>query len=331
MHNLKETDKQQGVKQAWHHLTEIVPDLSLDKNWLADWDVQPQKLYIGKHMKEIPFSQLTCTDDESILVGQPYNPLTYKPITNAQFIQLARESVAGTGHELVSAGSVRGRGRTFLSFKVDGLGKYYAGGRTFDPYLNYGNGHDKSSVLWVNTSNNATVCDNTYTINLFKAEQAERNGGVGVRQRHTINAEMKFPEIARLVDAAVGVQAEFAAAFESLAEQNITVEDAQRAYAGFVAGPDVDTLATRGRNIVEVMTALFLHGRGNHGQNLADLFSGVTDYYTHEISRNNAQRQFLSSEFGSGAARKNAFWSIVCDGEKLDETIIRGAKVLAGK
>lgn len=328
MHNITSIDRQEGKSQAWHGLTVLRPNLSLDNNWLRDWDVIPSSLYLDNGV-QVPFRILMATDDETILIGYPYDPETYYPLTNAKFLDMVKEAVAGTDHEVISVGSVRNRGRTFVSFKMEKMGEYTSGGRKFEQYLNMGNGHDKSSVLWANTSNTATVCDNTFGFNLYQMELNVKSGkGFGVYQRHTANMEAKLPEISKLIDAAVGVQMQFANAFEALSGIKITKEEATKVYAGFVAAPDVEKLATRGKNIVKTMADLFESGKGNRGENLADLFSGATDYYTHEVAKTNPERRFFSSEFGTGAQRKREFWGIVNSGEKLEATAKRGSEVL---
>ena len=251
MHNIEENDRQEGTEIAWHELTHLRPDFSLDNNWLRDWDVEPRRVFVetGRDLDdriEIPFRQLVCTDDDSILVGYPYNPETYKPLLNSEFLKLAEDCVAGTGHKLVSGGSVRNRGRTFLSFKIEGLESFKAGGRSFDSFLNFGNGHDKSSVIWANTSNTCSVCDNTFSANLYSAMRAGAESLDGnkmsARLRHTINFDAKLPDIVDLVEKAVGVQAEFAVAFESLTSKPCSPAVARNVYAGFIAAPDVKTL-----------------------------------------------------------------------------------------
>ena len=335
MHNIEENDRQEGTQQAWHHLTVIRQDLSLDNNWLNDWDVEPRPTFIRKadgNLVEIPFRQLVCSDNEEILVGYPFNPETYKPLLNSAFLQLARECVAGTGHKLVSSGSVRGRGRTFLSFKIEGLESFKAGGRSFDSFLNFGNGHDKSSVIWANTSNTCSVCDNTFSANLYSAMRAGAESLDGnkmsARLRHTINFDAKLPDIVDLVEKAVGVQAEFAVAFESLTSKPCSPAVARNVYAGFIAAPDVKTLSSRGRNLADQLVDLFAHGRGNRGENRADLFSGVTDYYSNLVGKD-AQKRFVSSEFGNGAQRKRDMWKIVNDDEDFAFVQARGERVLA--
>lgn len=337
MHRIEEYDKQEGIKQAWHGLTIVRKKLDLDHNCLTEWDIVPAEVFLKMPDEKkpnilLPFKQLICTDKPDLLIGQPYNPDTYHPITNEQFLKMVHDAISGTGHKVVSIGSVRNRGRIFISVEVKGLSEFKAGGRTFEPYLNFGNGHDKSSVLWVNLSEICTVCDNTFSFNLHKVEDKQGNGGLSLEQRHTKNVEAKLPEISKLVDQAVGVQREFAEAFESLTKKKVTVKTAERIYAGFIAMPQAEELSTRSRNIVSRLTDLFQTGAGNKGENRADLFQGATQYYTHENSGGKRlSRQYFSSEFGTGAQRKHEFWRLVKDNELFEATEERGAEVLEGK
>jgi hypothetical protein len=316
---------------AWHGLTEVREDLSLDNNWLAQWDIQAMPLQIApddalsmEHLIDTPFSILTATDDPNIVIGVPFNPESYRPITNAEFLQLLKEATADTRAKLISIGSVRNRGRVFASFQIEKLETYKAGGRTFKPYLNFGNGHDKSSVLWANTSNNCTVCDNTFQMNLA---DTERRVVEAVRQRHTKNIAVRLPAIGAVVKQAIESNRSFAMAFEAMAGTAISELRAERILTGFVVnqGP-----STRAHNIINRLMELFRSGRGNSGKTLADLFSGVTEYYTHESagSDKNPSRQFVSSEFGASSDRKKSFFAILTNPAARDKTEKLGADIL---
>jgi hypothetical protein len=315
MHRIEENDKQQGRTMAWHGLTEIVGDLSLDNNWLKTWDITARALFT-EGLNETPFKILGATDNPSITIGKPFAD-SYRPVTNAEFLQLMKDSTDGIqGVQLESIGSVRNRGRVFASFSTEKLGEYRAGGRDFKQFINFGNGHDQSSVLWANTSNIATVCDNTFSMNLHSVEEAI---GDATRQRHTKHVMARLPEMGALIRNAVILQQDFALAFENLATMKISTKHAEQVFAGFVVINGEKQLSTRAKNIIAKLTDLFRRGKGNKGQNLADLFSAVTDYYTHSNAGNGrrAWKQFESSEFGSGATAKQEFWKIVNDQEKL--------------
>lgn len=321
-HRIYQHDKQQGVSQAWHGLTEVIPSISLEDNWLRKWELEPRRIMDADNGNVLPWVYLRCTDNPEIRIGQPYNPDTFQPVTNTDFLKMIGDSIGGTSHKVVSVGSVRNRGRVFLSIELIGMEQFESAGRKFGAFLNFGNGHDKSSVLWVNTSNISVVCDNTFSINLLSVEnKAKSSGGeeeeVSIRQRHTKNVKLNLPKISDLVDKAIGVQKEFQVAFEQIGKVSLVNEDARNLFAGFVGRkiPSKDRrlgFSTRSLNTVNRLDELFNRGRGNKGETMADAFSAVTDYYTHESSGgNNTARQFLSSEFGSGSDTKREFWGVV--------------------
>ncbi len=333
-HRIEQYDKQQGLSQAWHGLTEIVPEITLENNWLKDWDLVSRPLFFDDN-KASGFSLLAVSDIAGLNIGAPYNPETFKPICNADFLELVRASIAGTSHKIVSVASVRNRGRVSLSIELVGMEKFQAAGRQFSAYLNFGNGHDKSSVLWVNTSNTCTVCDNTFSANLFSVEnktQVDNSDDIKLRVRHTKNATLRFPELAKLIDKAVGVQGEFAVEFERLSTVKIAEPVAENLFAGFIGRnvTEVDKgLSTRSRNTVSRLLQLHKGGAGNRGESLADSFQAVTDYYTHESSGgDNRLKQFVSSEFGSGQSNKAEFWGAIRNGDKRENMIARGESLL---
>lgn len=337
-HRIYTHDKQQGLAQAWHGLTEVRSTLTLDDNWLRDWDLVPCPCYDADG-KELPWTFLRCSDDPSIIIGQPYNPNTFQPVDNKAFLQMIYDSISGTQHTVASVGSLRNRGRVFVSIKLMGMENFEAAGRKFSAYLNFGNGHDKSSVLWVNTSNICTVCDNTFTFNLVevenKAPAADDGDDLRIRQRHTKNVKLALPEISKLVDKAIGVQGEFKAAMDSLHTQALAPREAQHLFAGFVGRgiKEADAskgLSTRASNIVGKLSELFVSGRGNRGETMADAVSAVTDYYSHYSSGKDTDplKQVISSEYGAGNNAKRAFWDVVTEPDKVESTRRHGELLL---
>jgi hypothetical protein len=93
---------------------------------------------------------------------------------------------------------------------------------------------------------------------------------------------------------------------------------------------DVESgLSTRAENTASRLLELHKNGLGNRGENLADSFQAVTEFYTHESSGgDNRLKQVVSSEFGSGAVMKGDFWNMVRNPEKREATIERGEKLL---
>jgi hypothetical protein len=333
-------DRQEGTSDAWHHKTIVKDRITLSDNWLNEWDIVP--VILQKHGDDTKWRVLECTDEPSLEVGAAYNSATFRPINNHEFLGLIESSIAGTDAEIVSVGSVRNRGRVFVSLKLKGLEKFEAAGHKFNAYLNFGNGHDKSSVLWVNTSNIDTVCDNTFSCNLFAVENARKAGGpdapqnaVAVRQRHTVNAKLRFPAVAQLIDRAINTQAKFAENFTKFDAIAVSEKEAREIFAGLISrdvtpGLVANGLSNRAVEKTDRLVDLFLNGRGNRGATLADAFSAVTDFYTHENVRvNNPAKQFASSEFESGALVKQEFYNLAQQPVKLEATRGHGATLLS--
>lgn len=338
-------DRQEGTEMGWHGKTIIVPDLNLDNNWLRKWDLVPRKIKDADDGEALPWVYLRCSDNPSIRIGKPYNPETFVPVDNAAFLQMIKDSISGTDHKVVSVGSLRNRARVFVSIMLMGMEKFKAAGREFGAYLNFGNGHDKSSVVWCNTSNICTVCDNTFTCNLVSVENKEQKtfglneqedtDDIRIAQRHTKNVKIKLPEISKLVDKAIGVQAEFQLEMDQLATVQVTATDARNVFAGFL-GRNIEEplrkngLSGRASNTVNTLETLFTRGKGNRGRDLSDVFSAATDFYTHSSSGGkDVMRQVLSSEYGAGMQNKRDFWSMITDEDTRMETAARGEELLA--
>lgn len=342
-HRINSSDRQEGIEQAWHGLTKIRTDLTIERNWLSEWDILSKPLFY-EGGRDSGFEMLGCTDDENATIGFPYNPETFHPISNKEFLTLIMDSCGGSEHKVVSVGSVRSRGRIFLSLELSGMKEYEAAGRKFKAYLNFLNGHDKSSVLAVLTSNTCTVCDNTFSSNLFQVEsgQAETTSeDVALRVRHSKNSKMRFPEIANLIDSAVGVQAKFKLEMDKLSQEKVSQHTAKSFITGFLqrgkSQKEIDkrillkgkSLSTRLEGTVEKIENLFLNGRGNKGLDKSDLFSAFTDYYTHESSGgSDRNKQFVSSEFGAGLNTKKEAFTIIQDGDRFEKIVNFGEKLM---
>src|SRR5216117_576272 len=225
-HNIHSLDLQEGLSPAWHGLTQVRPHISLDTCWLTQWDIERVLLYVGVYHEDarmqVPYDMLRCTDNGH-LIGRPVGR-SYGEITNAQFLDMIRSAIGGTAHKIVSVGSLRNRGRVFVTIKLDQDTLTRIGKRSFADYLTAGNSHDQSCELFWMNSSVCTVCDNTFSMNLASVrqsvdvdEQDEQNGNA--RVRHSKNAALRLPGIADIINRAVGVRAEFYSALNSFSKQ----------------------------------------------------------------------------------------------------------------
>lgn len=328
MHGISKRDKQQARHMGWHKLTEINMDLDLKNNWLTKWDINERQLQLDG--VDVPFKILTGSDDGEI-IGKPFAG-TYTPVTNKQFLDMIAEAISGVkGAVVESVGSVCNRGRVFVSVSIKGMDKFVVGKREFQNFLNFGNGHDQTSAVWANASNTCTVCNNTFTMNLNGEQE------VKIKVKHSKDVAMRLDNIVEVIDAYAGTQAKFKAEFERLLNEPLKTDKARNLFAGWLVRSAAGN--ENGRDLgpktltkVNRLTELFETGRGNTGSNRADAFSAITDFYTHESTRNsgrNLQRQLYSSEYGLGRMAKTDFWNVIRNDDRMNAYISNGKKALA--
>ena len=326
-HGITKRDRQEARHMGWHGLTQINESLDLKNNWLTKWDIQEVGLQTNAGV-EVPFKILTGTDDQEV-IGKPFAG-TYTPVSNKAFLDMVGEAISGVkGSVVESVGSVNNRGRVFVSLSIKGMDKFKVGDREFLDYLNFGNGHDQTSAVWANASNTCTVCDNTFSMNLNGEQE------VKIKVKHSKDVVARLENISEVIDAYAGTQAKFKAEFERLLNEPIKVDAARNLFAGWM----IRSNSEEGRDLgpktltkVNRVTELFETGRGNTGSNRADAFSAVTDYYTHESTRNagrNVQRQLFSSDYGLGRMAKTDFWNVVRNDDSVDAYVSNGKKALA--
>ena len=329
MHNITERDAQVGLGQAWHGLTDVVDEIDVKDNVLTKWDVERKPLTyvdVDGNEQETGYGILVGSDDDKI-IGRPMTP-SYKEITNEKFLDLVSDAMKKLPKaKIESIGSVCNRGKVFVTVSLDGKSKYKVGDREFEDYLNFGNAHDQSSKLWINNTNTCTVCDNTFTYNLNN-----KSAMVGSAV-HRGDIELKLADLSNVVDDFLGTQADFREKFNRLLKKKISDKKAQSLFTGFLMRNNPkEGLRTRCLNTVESLNTLFKKGAGNRGENYADAFSAVTDYYTHNSTRGkgkNRLNQYVSSEFGLGRMNKQSFWTVINNDDLANRTIERGTKLLS--
>lgn len=292
---------------AWHGKTEVNKDLRISSPdlWLRRWEVQEADITatlngvsivpVHQKLRALVTSEEIKGEENPLFVSAPFNRDTYSPLTNSEFLRIISEALqaASLPDDVESCGSVFNRRRVFVSIPLPGASEFNAGGREFRGFLNFLNSHDKSCEFMANYSNICVVCNNTFNANLD-------TGGCIIP--HTKNMAARLEGLPDVIARAVGMQEEFTNDFLQLHSREISLSEARLLFASFMAAKD--GLSTRAFNQVERLVALFIRGAGNKGETLADAFSACTDLYTHESAGEDVEKQYVSSEFGSGALSK---------------------------
>lgn len=335
-HEISNIDTQEGTTMAWHKLTKINPEITPENCWLSTWDVQKSPLFREGGSKT-EWNEIVCTDNKSIIVGHPVSD-SYSVIANERFLAIVGDAIDNiNGSKIVSNGSVCERGRIFASVEVPEMKEFTAAGRKYVPYLNFLSSHDMSTPFVANASNVCTVCNNTFTMNLKDV----KNKVFRVSVRHTKNANAKLADIDGLIDAWIGTQARFKMTMDRLAKKSADAYQAAHFFTGLlsskinrdaskiVAASDDEELSKRRSGQVNRLVTLFQTGAGNRGENRADMFSAVTDYYSHESSGGrNPFKQVASSEFGAGLIMKEKALYAMENDDEYESVVLDGKMIL---
>ena len=325
-HEIEERDSQTGIEQAWHGETIVVETITKENSGII-YGMETRPLYIKKSDGtdvETGHKQIVSLDDE-LPIGKPVSD-GYCLIDNNRIFDLFSDALAGMKHQIVSVGTVCDRSKGFVSIKLDEA--FQAASRNTEPLLNILWGHGGNISLIARSGFVVTVCANTFAVNLGK-----KGKDFNLSLKHTKNALDRIDNMGKAIELHAGVAAEFQLAMDSFEAQPCDEENARKIVSGIITPITFErdlNVATRTRNNINRIVELYATGAGNSGKNLADVFNGATDYYSHESSGGDTNRtkQFVSSEFGSGQNMKEVFFDALSDEDSLATVKARGEKIM---
>jgi hypothetical protein len=323
MHNIQIRDVQVGIEMAWHKLTKV--EQKIDKSnaqILYPMTINPL-YFIGAdgNYHEGNGRQIISLDDGGP-IGRPVGE-DYKLIGNREIWESVEQGLAGTKHEIVSCGTVNDRSLGFISVKISD--QFKAANRDTNSVMNILWGHGGNRAVIARTGFTVVVCQNTFNMAM------KDKGDFKLSIRHTAKANVL--DLGKAIDAHIGVVAEFKNAMDEFHSVDVKTDDARKIFAGFIAGdeiPETKTGISRFTNTLDKVQNLFLVGKGNGGRTLADVFNGVTDFYSHESSGGDSRwKQFVSSEFGAGDVKKSEFFDILSNRNNTESVKRQGELVLS--
>ena len=241
-------------------------------------------------------------DDTNKPIGAAVGKVFRTP-DNALLYKFFREAIADSGYEVCSLGTLDSRAEFF----IDAKGKLKSvAGREITPYFGLNRMFGgKGSVVG---AGHQTVMQCANTTEIFRSE-AYGSDDCG-KIKNTIAIFDKLPAFRETIRLGKAIELQFDLAMEDAAAFNVSKDEAREAFAGFIAG---ENLSSRSIGRVNRLLALFKAGNGNNGENAADWFNAVTDFFTHESaadvdSKDEAKKQealvkqWYASEHGT--ARK---------------------------
>jgi phage/plasmid-like protein (TIGR03299 family) len=309
---LFELDVQAGISMAWHRRTKVVETVTREDAMPFEIERKPIFVNTGK-LRKVPDFSVFVSSDNGEIVGKPMAE-SYQALTNAEFWDVCKDSLSGTGAIVESAGTLNNRARRFMTIKLDEKATKI-GGREFKNRISMIDAIDGTAYFHAVNTSICVVCANT-----ARAVIGDMTGEFRFKMKHTKNFRARIENMEAQIENMVGVQAQFNAALEMAANEPLGITGARELFAGWL-GTNAETLSTRAVNTAERLVALHVKGLGNSGETLLDAASAVTDFYSHESSGGEEKdgfrwKQFNSSEFGAGARAKTDFLSALFLTEK---------------
>jgi hypothetical protein len=214
----------------------------------------------------------------------------YKEIENAAFWNAKERALKDIPHIVTTAGTLDGCKRFYICIELPDAA-YKAAGENFKEYLCIVTSHDGTMAAQAFISRTRIVCNNTFTA-------AEAGTKCRLAIRHTKFADAEFVGLEKFILDAMEGRAKFQEAYQVLKETKLDKADAMAAVTGFFYSRTIgkrnatgrkndttgaagnDRLSTRVRNQIDEIFQAFQTGKGNDGENVADLLNGFTDHYT---------------------------------------------------
>ena len=316
---VKPADLLTSSRAVWnnHDNLDVIP-LHGERNVLTTYDYEPQVLRIGEVNTDF---KILTTSDEHLPVGVPYKD-TYQVLDNGAFITVI-ESICqvlegmGIKWTIATTGTLRNRGRVFIALALDGLDEFKVRDRVFNAFLNCLNSVDKSCSVTFSNNTFCVCCSNTFSAALKPTADVPFQAKI----KHTKGMQVALEDIPLLVEAWISGNEKIFAKLKAFHSFGMTLAEAENTFAAFLSGQRPDTLLkTRSLNIVDKLKGLFSRGAGNNGETALDVFSAVTDYYSHESAgkTDDPFRQMESSEIGDGQNKKESFFELLS--EMTDKT-----------
>ena len=273
---------------------------------------EPVEYWKDGELKDSSDSQVQLVDNNDKLlhvVGSNYGI-----VQPNRFVSMITDSLEGINFLIDSVMSFSNRCKQVVSIKLE------------DETVEVKKGdHIQANLIFLNSFDGSwrtSVTDSITRLWCLNQLNHLRNSSVlNLTAKHTVNVCDKLYGIQQAVATlAVSRQGAIKTLVESM-DYSLSLSQANNLIAGFL-----NSTSTRAENTRESIVSLFSRGIENKGDNLYDLFNGVTEYYTHhavgENVKNREEKQLISSQFGTGGKKKSDFFNALrVKGELSNEAI----------
>lgn len=267
--------------------------------------------------------ELKGTEHQFAPLHMPKN--SYQVIDNRAVWDALKESTKDLGVKVVTAGTLEGCKKFFMSVDIGGS-EFSVNGDKFLSYLNFVTSHDGTLAMQAYDSAVRIVCLNTLRWSL------EAAGKVGFKCYHSKNASATMVKLPELLSAVLIGRKDFIEYADFLDQSPLEQPDMLNITLNYLTtGADVDKISTRTLNSAEGIVNLAKNGMGNKGKTRYDLLNGFTEYYTHGDGvgkRSSLATKQYKAQFGSAADHKTDFAMLLRqDNDTWNKALERGKKI----
>jgi len=219
----------------------------------------------------------------------------YVPYQNEQLVELLQRVSSLTGLEIHKGGEFGGGKKVYIQLKSDTL---RLGNDRVEGFVTGINSFDGSTSLAFGNSNLTISCQNTFFSAYRNLEKI----------RHTKNMDIRIDTICRGVDMLVNEEKEIFETIKRMSETSFSQEQKDRVIRSlFDIDMDIqirnyheeDALST---NMKNKLSRMYIDMNGElqqKGENVWGLFSGVTKYTTHSLSKNDNTENKMFGLYGN--------------------------------
>ncbi len=303
--------------RAWHG-REIRVGESITIGDVREHGLHP-RIVEGTVTAAIGDQQVTLKDYKSLVAITKKGAMHPLHISGSRYSIIQNEDVWRTmsaafqgvelPYKLTCVGTLCGLRKYFISVEIGDGNGFEVNGDQFYGNINFLTGHN-GMAFHAHDSLSRVVCNNTF-INSLAGEK-----NLDFRVYHKGDTTAHCAKLGEYLNAVLHGRVVFTEAMERLAAIQVADTDIEAVVGGyflntaFERGEKLERFSTRTLNHVQGIAALARHGLGNSGRSMYDVFNGATQYYTSGDGvgkTTSAGRRAYSSEFGTGADRKQEF------------------------
>lgn len=358
-----------ATKPTWHHLETLIDKITRQTATAAFGKVVRNPLYYNAGTPENPDFQPYAVQGKAyesideIWTDTAGNPrmTAICPATESHQVQemgelldILEAGLSDVPFTITSLGTHSDRGCMYISAELIDKEQFIVGGEAFGLNFNLVDYRNKLGKLTLGTSQTRVVCNNTSTLfnhevmammdrfGMKKAKAGlvkDRNAITGMA-KHTKNFRANVEAIKRDLPIALASQEAFARAYGAMQKEKVSKEQIRKLIFGLMCKEtEIDLakgaiLSTRAINAAASIIELAEKGKGNNGSTVADVWNGITEYYTTGNGSGNPERvdqfkRFVNSEYATGARIKRESLLSLTSDEELDSLADMGEKLLA--